>query len=157
MSPLLFNFKKALSVFGYSSEAADNIALSIDTLPAFARSQSDNRLLKSWSLNELPAVGKQIGFMKKPDRTVVAAVFVTKGGVLKSSLSLNLARMAALMAGFLWLERLSSTTMSLGLSVGQSCCSTQAVKLAALIGWSKTNGASIRSHRSAAMKVIVFQ
>jgi len=36
--------------------------------------------------------------------------------------------------GLLWLERLSSTTMSAALSVGQSSCSTLAVKLAALIG-----------------------
>jgi hypothetical protein len=31
------------------------------------------------------------------------------------------------------------------------------VKLAALIGWSKTKGAPILSRRNAAMKVIVFQ
>lgn len=47
--------------------------------------------------------------------------------------------------------------MSPGESVGQSCFWTYAVKLAALIGWSKTKGASIRSQRRAAMKVIVFQ
>jgi chromosome partitioning protein len=96
MSPQLFNFKKALSIFGHSSEEMSDSQISMDNLPGFARSQSDNRPLKSWSLSELPQVGKQIGFMKKPERTVVAAVFVTKGGVLKSSLSLNLARMAAL-------------------------------------------------------------
>lgn len=44
------------------------------------------------------------------------------------------ARIAALTAGFLWLERLSTSTMSPGPSVGQSCSSIHAVKLTALIG-----------------------
>jgi chromosome partitioning protein len=44
----------------------------------------------------MPSVGEKVGFMKKPARPVAAAVFVTKGGVLKSSLTVNLARMAAL-------------------------------------------------------------
>lgn len=85
-----FQFKKALQVFGAPEET------SLDGLPPFARSASDNRILKSWSLNEMPEVGSRIGFMKQPEQPIAAAVFVTKGGVLKSSLTLNLARMAAL-------------------------------------------------------------
>jgi len=46
--------------------------------------------------------------------------------------------------------------MSPGEMVGQSCSTTYAVKLAAMIGWSKTKGASIRLQRSAAMNVMVF-
>ena len=44
-----------------------------------------------------------------------------------------------------------------GASVGAPCCSIQAVKLWALIGSSTTNGASIRSERNAARKVMVRQ
>lgn len=91
MTSGLFPFKKALQVFG----AADD-DINESNLPEFARSLSDNRQLKSWSLKEMPAVGARVGFMKKPAKPVAAAIFVTKGGVLKSSLTINLARMAAL-------------------------------------------------------------
>jgi len=87
----LFPFKKAFQVFGADTDDRKESAL-----PEFARSTSDNRQLKSWSLKELPAVGAKVGFMKKPTKPVAAAIFVTKGGVLKSSLTLNFARMAAL-------------------------------------------------------------
>ena len=91
MSNGLFTLKKALQIFGADPEVAINPV----SLPAFARG-TDNRPLKSWSSNELPLVGEQIGFMKKPPRPLAVSVFVTKGGVLKSSLTLNFARLAAL-------------------------------------------------------------
>jgi chromosome partitioning protein len=96
MSTGLFNLKKALNVFGCSPEQLQARGINESSLPAFARSLNDNRLLKSWSLEELPAVGEKIGFMKKPEAPLAIAVFVSKGGVLKSSLTLNLARLAAL-------------------------------------------------------------
>ena len=98
MSQGLFNHKKALSIFGLTAEQLPEIlagrGLADDDLPAFARSGS--RILKSWSIQDLPALGKKIGFMSKPETPIAISVFVTKGGVLKSSLTLNLARMAAL-------------------------------------------------------------
>jgi chromosome partitioning protein len=96
MSTGFFNLKKALQLFGTNAEDMRSRGVTEGDLPAFARSELDNRLLKSWSLTEMPAVGEKIGFMKKPSRPVAVAVFVTKGGVLKSTLTLNLARMAAL-------------------------------------------------------------
>ena len=96
MSAGLFNLKKALQLFGTSSEELSAKGLAESSLPEFARSPTDNRLLKSWTLKELPAVGQHVGFMKKPTSALAVAVFVTKGGVLKSSLTMNLARMAAL-------------------------------------------------------------
>ncbi len=95
MSAALFNSKKALQVFGSSFAEIAARGMTENSLPAFARG-ADNRTLKSWSHREMPLLGERIGFMKKPDRPLVVAVFVTKGGVLKSSLTLNLARMAAL-------------------------------------------------------------
>ena len=67
------------------------------------------------------------------------------------------ARMARRTAMPLWLPRLSSTTTSPGLSVGTRNCWTQARKITLLMGPSTTQGASIRSERSAARKVMVFQ
>ena len=90
MSNGLVNLKKAFQIFGTSPESVQS------ELPAFTRSAADNRLLKSWSLQDLPAVGEQIGFMKRPARPLAVSLFVTKGGVLKSSLTLNFARLAAL-------------------------------------------------------------
>ncbi len=91
-----FPYKKALQVFGKSPEQLLNLGISETSLPRFARSSTDNRELKSWSLHEMPEIGAQIGFMKKPRKPLAISIFVTKGGVLKSSLTLNLARMAAL-------------------------------------------------------------
>ena len=96
MSTGLFNLKKALQLFGTTQEELGAKGLSESSLPEFARSPSDDRLLKSWSLRELPDVGRLVGFMKKPAKPLAVAVFVTKGGVLKSSLTMNLARIAAL-------------------------------------------------------------
>ena len=98
MSQGLFNYKKALGIFGLTAEQLpEQLAMRGFTeaeLPQLARSGS--RILKSWSLQDIPALGEKIGFMAKPDAPVAVGVFVTKGGVLKSSLTLNLARMAAL-------------------------------------------------------------
>ena len=98
MSQGLFNHKKALSIFGLTAEQLPELLAARDLteadLPAFAR--SGGRTLKSWSAQDLPALGKKIGFMSNLDRSLAISVFVTKGGVLKSSLTLNLARMAAL-------------------------------------------------------------
>ena len=49
-----------------------------------------------WSIADLPKIGERYGYLKKPDKSVVCSVFATKGGILKSTISLNLARTAAL-------------------------------------------------------------
>lgn len=51
---------------------------------------------KSLDVDQLIELGEQIGFLKKPAQPLAISVFVTKGGVLKTTLTLNLARMAAL-------------------------------------------------------------
>ncbi|MCB0420065.1 MAG: ParA family protein [Bdellovibrionales bacterium] len=54
------------------------------------------RRKSSWTLPQIGAIGEQFGFLAKPQKPVVITSFITKGGVLKSTLVLNLARMAAL-------------------------------------------------------------
>ena len=51
---------------------------------------------KGYNNSELPYLGKHIGFLPDLEKSKVMSVFVTKGGVLKTSLTLNIARMAAL-------------------------------------------------------------
>lgn len=51
---------------------------------------------RTWDLKDLPSIGERYGFMKKPARPMVLSVFTTKGGVLKSTVAVNIARMAAL-------------------------------------------------------------
>ena len=51
---------------------------------------------KSYGVEDLIELGASAGFLKKPASPIAASIFVTKGGVLKTSLTLNLARMAAL-------------------------------------------------------------
>ncbi len=51
---------------------------------------------KSWAFSELGPIGEQIGYFPKWKEPVALSVFTTKGGVLKSTLALNLARIAAL-------------------------------------------------------------
>lgn len=92
----LFQFKKACQVFGCEADDLSRRGIEASALPPFSRSAVDHRLLKSWAVGDLPQVGARIGFMAPTAKPIALAVFVTKGGVLKSSLTFNLARMAAL-------------------------------------------------------------
>ena len=51
---------------------------------------------KGWNKNDLHLIGEKLGFINPLRKSTVMAVFTTKGGVLKTTLSLNFARMAAL-------------------------------------------------------------
>ncbi len=74
--------KKAFAIFGVDSSEA---------------TASDDRLKpKSYSVDKLAEIGAEFGFFTKPAKPIAASIFVTKGGVLKTTLTLNLARMAAL-------------------------------------------------------------
>lgn len=81
--------KKAFSVFG--ADPLDHHA-SIAT----TSSGSKRSVRKSLTLEDLSKLGENIGILEKPEKPIAASVFVTKGGVLKTTLTLNLARLAAL-------------------------------------------------------------
>jgi len=65
-------------------------------IPKSTRTQMGALFGRSWKYDDLAAIGAQVGFFKKFDRPMALSVFTTKGGVLKSTLALNLARLAAL-------------------------------------------------------------
>ncbi len=78
--------RKASAVFGLAD------GLTPETLSTLFPQQK----LKSLDLQQLVEVGRQFGFLQKPSEPIAASVFVTKGGVLKTTLTLNLARLCAL-------------------------------------------------------------
>lgn len=65
-------------------------------IPNAQRSDTGSIKKRVWSIEDLPTVGEKYGFLKKPENPICATVFVTKGGVLKTTLTLNIARIAAL-------------------------------------------------------------
>lgn len=77
--------KKAFSIFGADPASADMGEL-----------LTSRRGRKSLEMEDLVLLGEKVGFFQKPEKPIAASIFVTKGGVLKTTLTLNLARMAAL-------------------------------------------------------------
>lgn len=92
---MFYNEKKVLNLFALQDSPAyslDALKKSIlqKKLPAFPKGR------KSWTGEQIPQIGEHFGFIKKTSTPKVMTLFVTKGGVLKSSLTLNIARMCAL-------------------------------------------------------------
>jgi chromosome partitioning protein len=52
--------------------------------------------VRQWALPQLPAIGERFGFLSKPISQKVICIYTPKGGVLKTSLCYNMARMLAL-------------------------------------------------------------
>ncbi len=69
---------------------------SSNQIPQSRRFRSGALFKKGWPIEEIPILGSKIGFFKPFIRPLSLSVFTTKGGVLKSTLALNLARTAAL-------------------------------------------------------------
>ncbi len=65
-------------------------------IPSSRKYRSGAIFRKGWPTQLLPQIGEKIGYFKKFDKPTSVCVFTTKGGVLKSTLALNLARTAAL-------------------------------------------------------------
>lgn len=92
------SLKKAANIFlGPNHQGLDWQALieagQVPTPHSFRRGPLPQ---KGFSMDQLPLVGERIGQFKRFDRPLAVTVFTTKGGVLKSTLALNLARVAAL-------------------------------------------------------------
>lgn len=92
-----YTVQKVLNIFGTDINRNTLIkAEGAGQIPAPARQETGAIRRRAWSIDDLPAIGERYGFLKKLDRPTTVAIFTTKGGVLKTTLSLNLARMAAL-------------------------------------------------------------
>lgn len=65
-------------------------------LPPATRQKSGALWRKGWSKESWPIIGHHLGFLPRPTSSKTIAVFTTKGGVLKTTLALNIARTAAL-------------------------------------------------------------
>jgi chromosome partitioning protein len=86
-----------LSIFGADLTRTGLIkAETAGLIPTAKREGANRNPRRTWSLAELPPIGERYGFMKKLTTPTTVAVMTTKGGVLKSTLALNLGRMAAL-------------------------------------------------------------
>jgi chromosome partitioning protein len=65
-------------------------------IPQAKRIKRGKSEVRIWEHRDLPAIGKHHGFLSPPTENKVISVYTPKGGVLKSTISLNLARMLAL-------------------------------------------------------------
>lgn len=65
-------------------------------LPTGERRRAGALWRKVWSKDQLKSIGEVVGFLPRPTTPKSLTVFTTKGGVLKTTLTLNIARLAAL-------------------------------------------------------------
>ena len=65
-------------------------------IPPLRRIKRKGFYQKGWYYGDIPQIGEQLGIFQRFSSPVAICVFTTKGGVLKSSLSLNIARVASL-------------------------------------------------------------
>lgn len=83
----------------YGSEATRSAIIAAEksgNIPAPERMQTGSLSRRVWPISTLPELGERYGFMARPPRMTTVAIYSAKGGVFKTSLALNLGRMAAL-------------------------------------------------------------
>lgn len=95
--PREYTAQKILRIFG-SEVSRDALvkAEAAKTIPVAKRRQTGQVRTRIWNPTDLPKIGERYGFMKKPQDSACVAFFTTKGGVLKTTMAFNFARMAAL-------------------------------------------------------------
>lgn len=65
-------------------------------IPTAQRISRGKISVRHWPISTIPSIGKQFSFLAKPKSQIIFAVYTCKGGVLKTSISYNLARTLAL-------------------------------------------------------------
>lgn len=89
--------KKVAEIFGDPNLKSTITKLEEQSqIPASRKYRCGALYRKGWPTSTLSQIGEKVGYFKKFDKPVAISVFTTKGGVLKSTLALNLARTAAL-------------------------------------------------------------
>lgn len=97
MDDTRFGIQRIIKIFGSDiSRTALVKAEASGNIPTASRRDTGTLKRRAWGIEDLPQIGEQYGFLKHLDRSLALAIFTTKGGVLKTTLSLNFARMAAL-------------------------------------------------------------
>jgi chromosome partitioning protein len=92
-----YSLKKIAAIYGDTSIESRIVDLDkTGASPLIKKFRSGAVMTNGLETPQLPALGEKFGFVRKFSTPVSIAVFTTKGGVLKSSLSLNFARIAAL-------------------------------------------------------------
>jgi len=89
--------KKALEIFGvkYSSEDLANFCQQ-QNLPPLKKRKIGKTYYWGWPISDLPEIGAKYSFCSKPSTPKCLCFFTTKGGVLKTTLAYNMARLSAL-------------------------------------------------------------
>ena len=97
MTDKFFSQKKIAQIFGVNVSKTDLFMAEEQGRIAPCHIVRQGRVnQRGWHLADLPKIGEIFGSLSAPSQATVISVFTTKGGVLKTTLSLNVARMAAL-------------------------------------------------------------
>ena len=65
-------------------------------IPAAKKIKRGKIEVRAWENKDLPLIGKKYGFLKKNNHLKIISFYTPKGGVLKTTLAFNMARMLAL-------------------------------------------------------------
>lgn len=65
-------------------------------VPTSERFSKGKNKVRVWSTSQIPAIGEKFGFLKKPSSQKILTFFTSKGGVLKTTLAHEFARIFAL-------------------------------------------------------------
>ena len=92
-----YTVSKILKIFGTEvSNTSFAKAAAKGNIPAPERTGGGAVTRREWKLEDIPSIGERYGFLNSHISPTSMAIFTTKGGVLKTTLALNIARMAAL-------------------------------------------------------------
>lgn len=65
-------------------------------IPLSIRKERGKTKVRVWKTEQLPLIGEKFGFIKKPSNQKIICLYTAKGGVLKTTLAYNIARILAL-------------------------------------------------------------
>ena len=97
MTADFISYKKACQIFDSNLDKSKLLELEASGATAPLKKFKSGALFKKgWEMKDLPSIGREFGFLPSFESPMSIAVFTTKGGVLKTTLTYNVARMAAL-------------------------------------------------------------
>lgn len=91
-----FKIKNITNFFKISSKTTVFNLEKEGEIPTAERIQHGHVSVRKWSIDQIPEIGKKIGFLKKPNKQKIICKYIQKGGVLKTTTTFNEARIFAL-------------------------------------------------------------